>query len=187
MTQPLTEAQRSRLVLARLDAHEVAPDRRVEWAAYQGVLLAVGIDPVTLDWAGKRYDAEDVIERWIKPNSASWNYLHRAVPGFPSLTAARWSPIYALGFALRNMFGLRHYSKQNTGHYVIDALYLTNRRLATREENMLSKPDQDREIIRSTTADDLKDDQENDSLPDSITRNIRRGITPEQLEEGRDE
>ena len=112
MTKPLTqaqlEAQLRRLNFARLPIGEVEPDRLVEWASYQRVLLAAGINPVTLEWDGERYTADDVYVRWMSPNIKAWHHLHETVPGFPPLRLATWSPTFALGSALRSMFGLSH-------------------------------------------------------------------------------
>lgn len=45
-----------------------------------------------------------------------------------------------------------------------------------------------RRVLERESGTPTDDRREDDSLPDSITRNIRRGVTPDQLEqEGRSE
>lgn len=131
-------AQLAHLALARLPGEEVAAERRLEWAVYQGVLLAAGIDPQTLESGGERYDAADVVARWVEPLSGSWEYLHARVPGFPPRRHMEWSPICALGCALRGMFGLTHKQIGNHrgGYYRVDLECLERQRDLLRGNNM---------------------------------------------------
>lgn len=116
------EAQLARLALARLPGEKVDAERRLEWTTYRWVLLAAGIDPQTLEWDGRRYREQDVVERWVEPLSGSWEYLHAKVPGFPPRRHTEWSSIFALGCALRSMFGLRHHQvgSHKTNYYKVD-------------------------------------------------------------------
>jgi hypothetical protein len=145
MTKPLTQAQQEaqlrRLELATLSAYDAEPSRSLEWAAYQLVLTAAGIDPVTLEWDGSRYDGDDVRQRLIEPLRHIWLHLQAEVPGFVPLSLADRRPIHAMGRALKMAFGLNHRrvscrSKPYTGSYAPDLERLEQRRtlLAKRRE-----------------------------------------------------
>lgn len=122
MTKPTTpetlEAQLARLELAGRSVGDIIPQRRLEWAAYQMVLAAAGIDPVTLEWNGQTYDQTDVEERLVEPLSHAWDHLHANLSGFPPLYQAEWSPMFALGNTLRRSFGISHrQTSHHTGRY----------------------------------------------------------------------
>lgn len=129
MTKPLTpaqqEAQLRRLELATLSSYDAAPSQSLEWAAYQLVLDAAGIDPATLEWDGRRYDGDDVREQLVEPLRDVWLPLHREVFGFVPLSLADRRPIHAMGRALKMAFGINHRrvscrSKPYTGSYAPD-------------------------------------------------------------------
>lgn len=139
MTKPPTkaqiEAQLDRLELAGRAVVDVEPARRLEWAAYQLILSAASIDPVTLEWNGQRYCADDVRVRLIEPLGHAWGHLHAVLPGFPPFHQTRWSPMFALGNALRQLFGLSHHlTSHHTGRYApkLKALELRCNLLAQR-------------------------------------------------------
>lgn len=121
---------------------DVEPARRLEWAAYQIILSAASIDPVTLEWTGQRYRVDDVRKRLIEPLSHAWDHLHANLPGFPPFHQTRWSPVFALGNALRQLFGLSHHlTSHHTGRYAPKrkALELRRELLAKRRDNATQK------------------------------------------------
>lgn len=124
------ELQLGRLALARLPRERVEPARRVEWTAYRWVLIAAGIDPQTLEWDGRRYCESDVRERLTEPLSGTWDYLHATVTLWPPWRHVEWSPVFALGSALRGLFGLTHIQvgSHKTGYYKVDVKRLEQRR-----------------------------------------------------------
>lgn len=124
------EAQLDRLEFAQRSVDEVEPSRRVEWAVYQVILTAAGIDPVTLEWNGQRYRADDVRVRLIDPLHCIWHYLSTEMSSITWLRRAERSPIAALGKALRQLFGLRHSTvgSHKYQRYAIDTQALELRR-----------------------------------------------------------
>lgn len=133
---PKLDSQLARLALARLPGEEVEPLQRVEWTAYRWVLLAAGIDPQTLEWDGRRYCEADVRERLTEPLANTWGYLHATVTLWPPWRHVEWSPVYALGCALRGLFGLTHQQvgSHKTGYYKVDVERLERVRTLLREE-----------------------------------------------------
>ncbi len=122
---------RANLMLARQPEEHVSPANRTRWQAYRSVLAAAGIDPVTLEADGRRYNAAVVRQRWVERYSSAWNRFTAEVPGFPPLAQAEWKPVYALGNALRLLFTLEQKlsgSKQFGCQYVVDDGLLTRSR-----------------------------------------------------------
>lgn len=129
MTKPLTpaqqEAQLRRLELATLSSYDTEPSQSLEWAVYQLVLTAAGINPMTFEWDGSCYDGDDVRQRLIDPLRHIWLQLHQGVPGFVTLSLADRRPIHAMGRALKMAFGINHRRvnhrlKPYTGSYAPD-------------------------------------------------------------------
>lgn len=124
------EARLDRLEFAQRSVDEVEQSRRVEWAVYQVILTAAGIDPTTLEWDGQRYCADDVRVRLIDPLRCIWHYLSAEMSSITWLRRAEESPITALGKALRQLFGLRHsvVGSHKYQRYAVDTQALELRR-----------------------------------------------------------
>lgn len=115
-------AQLRNLRLAGRSGDGVTPSRQLRWAVYQLVLAAAGVDPVTLEWNGEEYAAEDVRQRLIVPLEPIWDYLHAEVHGVTTKSCASRTPVMTLGNALRMMFGLDHHpvGSHRWQHYAVD-------------------------------------------------------------------
>lgn len=115
------------------EAGVLPPDitRRDHWrVAFRATLAAAGIDPDTLESDGSRYDAADILQRWVTPLESAWAQLEVTVPGWAALEYAQAQPTKALGGALRAMFGLTHRikGKKDAARYTVDAEPLEVRR-----------------------------------------------------------
>ena len=134
MTKPLTQAQQQaqlrRLELATRSVDNVPPAQRLEWAVYQLILAAAGINPATLEWDGSRYDANDVRQHLIDPLRHIGLHLQAEVPGFVPLSLADKRPIHAMGRVLKVTFGLEHHlvGSHRLKRYIPDAQLLEQRR-----------------------------------------------------------
>lgn len=120
------------LVLARLPEEDVSLADRTRWRAYRSVLEAAGIDPSTLTWDERPYNAAVVRQRWVEPYAGEWDGFVSEVPGFPPLAQAEWKPVYALTYVLRRLFGLTQHPVGNRRRqyirWVIDSATLEAQR-----------------------------------------------------------
>lgn len=115
------------------EAGVLPPDitRRDHWrTAFRATLEGAGIDPDTLAADGSRYDAEDILKRWVKPLEPMWAQLRVTVPGWPELAYAQAQPTKALGGTLKKAFGItqKRVGKNDAGCYTIDPEPLELRR-----------------------------------------------------------